>query len=328
MIVSGRPALALAPMDGITDAVMREFLGGFGAFSYAVSEFVRVSSLVVPPKVFIREIPELGSGGRTRSGLPVQVQLLGGDPELMAASAVNAVRAGATCVDINFGCPAPVVNRHDGGASLLRSPCRIREIVAAVSSAVDVPVSAKLRLGWESIEDIHENAAMAAEGGAAWLTIHARTRAAGYQPPVYWKPIGAVRARLGIPVVANGDIWNLDGFKLCQEQTGCSHFMIGRGALANPSLSHEIARQLGISSKNPLPGDDWGSLFANLIQHAGIEVKTVHRVKQWMALANKHGDFPHFDLLKRAKTVDELLGLLGQLPKDLVHRPALAKLVN
>ncbi|MBL8061028.1 MAG: tRNA-dihydrouridine synthase family protein [Chthonomonas sp.] len=328
MIVLGRPALALAPMDGITDAVMREFLGGFGAFSYAVSEFVRVSSLVVPPKVFRREIPELETDGLTASGLPVQVQLLGGDPELMALSAVNAVQAGATCVDINFGCPAPVVNRHDGGASLLRSPCRIREIVSAVSSAVEAPVSAKLRLGWESIEDIHENAAMAAEGGAAWLTIHARTRAAGYQPPVYWKPIGQVRARLGIPVVANGDIWNLDGFKLCQEQTGCSHFMIGRGALANPKLSHEIAAELGIATRNGTPGEDWGHLFSSLIRHAGMEVKTVHRVKQWMALANKHGDFPHFDFLKRVKSVDELLALLGQLPQDLVHGTALAELVN
>lgn len=88
----------------------------------------------------------------------------------MAESARHAVEVGASSIDINFGCPAPVVNRHDGGASLLRSPCRIREVVEAVVSAVNVPVSAKLRLGWDSIEDIHENAAMAAEGGAAWLT--------------------------------------------------------------------------------------------------------------------------------------------------------------
>ena len=98
--------------------------------------------------------------------------------------------AGALGIDINFGCPAPTVNSHDGGATLLKYPHRIREIVRAVRDAVpsDLPVSAKLRLGWESIDDIYENARMAADGGASWITIHARTRAQGYQPPVYWRP--------------------------------------------------------------------------------------------------------------------------------------------
>lgn len=307
------PSLALAPMDGITDAVMRDFLGGFAAFSYSVSEFVRVAHQSVLGRVFLREIPELGTGGRTASGLPVQVQILGGDPELMAESARHAVEVGARSIDINFGCPAPVVNRHDGGASLLRSPCRIREVVAAVVAAVDVPVSAKLRLGWDSVEDIHENAAMAAEGGAAWLTIHARTRTAGYRPPVYWEPIGQVRARLGIPVVANGDIWDLDGFKLCREQTGGSHFMIGRGALANPRLSHEIATELGLEVKNPDPGAVWDRHFCRLIARAGTDIKTLHRLKQWMSLATKHGTFEHFDLVKRATSVSELLEILDGL---------------
>lgn len=307
------PTLALAPMDGITDAVMRDFLGGFSAFSYSVSEFVRVAHQPVLERTFRREVPELMSCGKTASGLPVQVQILGGDPELMAESAANAVLAGADSIDINFGCPAPIVNRHDGGASLLRSPCRIREVVAALVEAVDVPVSAKLRLGWDSIDDSHENAAMAAEGGASWLTIHARTRTAGYRPPVYWHPIGEVRSRLGIPIVANGDIWDMEGFRLCHHQTGCENFMIGRGALANPQLSHQIAEFLELPHSNPIPGEDWGASFSQFVTHAGTGIKTLHRLKQWMSLATKHGSFEAFDLVKRAETVKEVIDLLHPL---------------
>ena len=122
------PALILAPMDGITDAPMRALQGEIGAFTYAVSEFLRVSSEVPPRRVFLRHVPELTYGARTPTGLPVQVQLLGGDAGRMAASAVVACEAGATGIDINFGCPAPTVNRHDGGATLLKHPERIREI--------------------------------------------------------------------------------------------------------------------------------------------------------------------------------------------------------
>ena len=168
----------------------------------------------------------------------MQVQLLGGDAGRLAAAAVRAHECGAAAVDLNFGCPAKTVNRHDGGATLLKYPGRIREIVAAVRAALPphVPVSAKLRLGWDTIDAIDENAGMAAEGGAAWITIHGRTRFAGYAPPIFWKPIGRVRERLGIPVVANGDIWTVDDFRRCRDETGCRHFMLGRGALANPRL--------------------------------------------------------------------------------------------
>src|SRR5688572_23777774 len=124
-------ALVLAPMDGITDAPMRALQGATGAFTYAVSEFLRVSAEPIPAKVFRRDVPEVCNGGRTHTGLPVQVQILGGDPERMAVSASAACESGATAIDINFGCPAPTVNRHDGGASLLQHPYRIRDIVAA-----------------------------------------------------------------------------------------------------------------------------------------------------------------------------------------------------
>ena len=157
MLTAEMPALILAPMDGITDAPMRAVQGEIGAFTYAVSEFVRVSQEVPPKHVLLRHVPELLTGCVTPTGLPVQVQLLGGDPGRMARAAAIAWQAGARAIDINFGCPAPTVNRHDGGATLLKYPDRIREVVAAVRGALppEIPVSAKLRLGWDADAYVH-----------------------------------------------------------------------------------------------------------------------------------------------------------------------------
>lgn len=321
-VVRDVPALILAPMDGITDAPMRALQGETGAFTFAVSEFLRVSIEVPPRRVFLRHIPELQHGARTPTGLPVQVQILGGDAGRMAAAAVVASEAGATAIDINFGCPAPTVNRHDGGATLLKYPARIREIVAAVRSAVprEIAVSAKLRLGWESIDDIYINAAMAAEGGADWLTIHARTRTQGYKPPVFWKPIGVVREQLGLPVVANGDIWTLENFRQCREETGCSHFMLGRSALANPLLAAQVAAELGIGSNRTLPPIeslcDWIPHLQRLVYWTDFYIEdarrgTLLRLKQWVRLASNHGNFTAFDLIKRTQTLEEFFDCLA-----------------
>lgn len=313
-------------MDGITDAAMRALQGETGAFSFAVSEFLRISQEVPPQRLFHRHVPELLHGGRTSSGLPVQVQILGGDAGRMAGAAVTAWQAGAKAIDINFGCPARTVNRHDGGATLLQYPKRIREIVRAVREAlpVEVAVSAKMRLGWESIEDIHENAEMAAEGGADWLTIHARTREQCYAPPVYWKPIGIVRERLNLPVVANGDIWTLEDFRRCREETGCRHFMLGRGALADPRLPLQIARELGLVSAIPEdngPEIDWRPPFRRLIEwmHCFGEHRrdrALFRLKQWLRIAAHSGSFTRFEQIKTANSTEELFAMLDRFASD------------
>ncbi|MBX9579697.1 MAG: tRNA-dihydrouridine synthase family protein [Gemmataceae bacterium] len=333
MLDPDRPALILAPMEGVTDAPMRAVMGESGAFTSAVSEFLRVSHSVLSPAVVRRHVPELLAGGRTPTGLPVQVQLLGGDPGRVAASAAVTHAAGAAAIDLNFGCPAPTVNRHDGGATLLKHPHRIRAIVAAVRAALpcSVPVSAKLRLGWDSVGPVDENAAMAAEGGASWITIHARTRTQGYAPPVYWDRIGRVRERLGIPVVANGDIRTLDDFRRCRDETGCRHFMIGRGALADPRLPRRVAAALGLMPPDPDAGRpiDWPAELRRLADRmsaavAGRPDRVVHRLKQWLSLAARFGTFAGFDAVKRAATVGELFaGLVGRPPEpDGRRRPA------
>lgn len=322
MLRPDEPALILAPMEGVTDAPMRAVQGTVGAFTFAVSEFLRVSHAVPPKHVFHNHVPELQTGGRTVTGLPVQVQLLGGDAGRMAESAARACELGAAAIDINFGCPAPTVNRHDGGATLLRYPKRIREIVSAIRHAVPaaIPVSAKLRLGWDGIDAIDENAAMAAEGGASWLTIHGRTRVAGYAPPVFWKPIGRVREQLGLPVVANGDIWALADFRRCREESGCIHFMLGRGALADPLLARRVAVELGLAppAVEGSAGFDWRAPLRSLVEwterfHEGRSEKTLCRLKQWLRVAATAGTFTQFDAVKRAESVEELFAALDPL---------------
>ncbi len=320
-----RPALLLAPMEGLTDAPMRAVQGEIGVFTFGVSEFLRVSINVLPRSVFLKQVPELKNNGFTTSGLPVQVQILGGDPERMAASALVACGAGAKAIDINFGCPAPTVNSHDGGATLLKYPRRIREIVAAIRDAVPahIPVSAKMRLGWNTEDAVIENAGMAAEGGASWVTIHGRTREQGYRPPAHYENIRIVRQNLSIPVVANGDLWTIDALRRCRDETGCDHFMLGRGALANPFLSGQAARELGLPNAptDLPPGDgaivtDWRPYLDCLARHTapfpsmkpGYLVK---RLKQWLRLANLHGDFAAFDAIKRTETVEELYAVLA-----------------
>jgi tRNA-dihydrouridine synthase C len=334
----GQPAVILAPMQGVTDRAMRELWGERGGFTLCVSEYLRVSEHALPAKVFYAHVPEiLSTDCATESGLPVTVQLLGGDPERLAASAATAVTAGAQSIDLNFGCPAPTVNRHDGGASLLRSPRRIREIVAAVRAAApaSIPVSAKLRLGWDSLDPIHENAEMAAQGGASWLTIHARTRVQGYEPPVYWQHVGAVRRRLPLPIVANGDIWTLDDFRRCRDISGCEHFMLGRGALADPWLPRAISAELGIISPSEghrgesveRPLTEWLPLLRRFAeigswmyrgQYSPVAINryTAMRLKQWLRVASVRRVASWLDLVKRAETTEDVLEILQQAASD------------
>jgi len=316
------PALVLAPMEGIADAPMRAFLGEVGRFSYAVAPFVRVSAGPVPPKVFLRDVPELGNAGKTPTGLPVQVQILGGDPDLMAESALNVVRLGARCVDLNFGCPAKTVNRHDGGAALLKEPRRIGEIVRAVRSAVppNVAVSAKIRLGWENPNDVFAIAEQALDAGAAWLTVHARTRVQGYQPPAQWQYVGALRRSLDVPVIANGDIWNVDDLLRCQDETGCQAFMLGRGSLADPLLSVRCAHALGIGSGSKNLRTNWREWVERFLVwnadhgYRHPEGSAAH-IKEWLRIAWRKTGKPDFERLRKCRTTDLMLEVLGGEPE-------------
>lgn len=239
--------LHLAPMEGVTDFVLRDLLTTQGGIDVCTTEFIRVTDKLHPNAVILRYCPELVTNSRTSSGTPVHVQFLGGQAGPLAENAVRAVEMGALGIDLNFGCPAKTVNRHDGGAALLKSCDRIFTIINTVRQAVppSIPVSAKIRLGFDDPSVCVENAKAAEEAGASHLTVHCRTKMDGYKPPAHWSWIPKIKDIVkSIPIVANGDIFSVDDFIRCRQETGCDRFMIGRGIMSDPFLFLKIRSHL------------------------------------------------------------------------------------
>jgi tRNA-dihydrouridine synthase C len=318
MTIAARPDreglyLALAPMDGITDWVYRELMtqlaSGRSGISICVSEFVRVTRDAVAPKVLVRHCPEVARGGTTTTGVPVFVQLLGGDPEPMAESALRAAELGAPGIDVNFGCPAKTVNNHDGGATILRTPQRVETIVGAIRRAVPeaVPVSVKIRLGWDCADHVQEIARAAEAGGAAWLTVHARTRLQLYRPPVDWAGIGRAREAVSIPVVANGDLNTVADVQACAAASGCSAFMIGRGAMARPMLFRQLRGESEPDLDLPWLARLMLRYADDLLQSGASPGAALGRLKQWLRLAAPAFDELHalFDRVKRMHSLTD-----------------------
>lgn len=254
--------LLLAPMDGLADHVLRDVLTGIGGYDGAVSEFVRVSGSLLPERTYERICPEVLGGGRTPSGTPVAIQLLGSDPQWLG---LNAARAGALSphgVDLNFGCPAKTVNRHGGGAMLLADPELLFRIVGAVRACVPaaVTVTAKMRLGISDTSLAIACAQALSAGGAASLVVHARTKDHGYRPPAHWDWIARIADAVSTPVVANGEVWNVGDWRRCRAVSGCADVMIGRGAVCDPFLALRIK---GAIDETPSP-EDWLALLPHL----------------------------------------------------------------
>lgn len=275
--------ILLAPMEGLLDFMLRDVLTRVGGIDRCVSEFIRVTDMLLPNRVFTRIVPELLNGGRTPAGTPVRAQLLGSDPVCMAENAARLAALGPEGIDLNFGCPAKCVNRHRGGAVLLDEPELLHEIMATVRRAVParVPVSAKMRLGYMDDSRTLECAQALVAGGAEELVIHARTKADGYKPPAYWDRIAAVRAAVGVRVVANGEIWTAADARACQEQSHCTDLMLGRGMVADPGLALAIrapgAAPLEWEQLLPLMQGFFGVVRGNVAprHQAG-------RLKQWL----------------------------------------------
>ena len=284
--------LILAPMEGLADCVLRDALTRIGGFDEAVSEFVRVSGSLLPERTFRRFCPELANGARTPAGTPLVVQLLGSDPHWLALNAARLAGLAPAGIDLNFGCPAPTVNRHGGGAMLLDDPPLIGRIVGAVRAAVPpgIPVSAKMRLGVRDASRAVECATAIADAGAACLVVHARTKLDGYAPPAHWHWIARIREAVGarLPVVANGEVWNVADYVRIRAETGCEDVMLGRGAVADPWLAQRIVAHLEGREWTPPEGGEWAALLPHLVHfwesvHARVEARYVHgRLKLWL----------------------------------------------
>nr|WP_295784561.1 tRNA-dihydrouridine synthase [Rhodoferax sp.] len=283
-------AIYLAPMEGLLDFVLRDILTRVGGVDRCVSEFIRVTHTLLTDRTFLRIMPELANGGRTPSGVPVRAQLLGSDPVSMAENAACLAEFGPHGIDLNFGCPAKVVNRHGGGAMLLQYPEQLHAIVSAVRRAVPaaMPVSAKMRLGFNDDSRAVECAQALEAGGAEELVVHARTKADAYRPPAYWDRVNDIRLAVKIPVVANGEIWTVEDARRCRQASGCDSLMLGRGIVTDPGLALAIRRSdAGVEGASdllvpwtdilPLMGGFWQLVVARLErrQQAG-------RLKQWL----------------------------------------------
>ncbi len=258
--------IQVAPMEGVVDFKVRELLSEIGGIDRTVTEFVRVTNRLLPPKTFFKYAPELQTKSMTRFHTPVFIQILGSDPVALSENAHLAVELGACGIDMNFGCPAKTVNRHDGGSTLLKNPERVFKAVDAVQKHVGakVPVTAKVRLGFEN-KDLHKEIAQAVDSAnASQIVIHARTRNEGYRPPAHWEYIAHMKEVVKTcRVIANGDIWSVEDYKKCVEVSGVRDVALGRSIVAKPDLALEIrAFQKGELNYKPLI---WTEVFKGYV---------------------------------------------------------------
>lgn len=309
--MSQLPEIALAPMEGLADAMLRDLITRQGGMDWCVTEFVRVTDQLLPPESFYRFAPELKQGVATPAGTPVRVQLLGSDPACLADNAVRAAQLGAKVVDLNFGCPAKTVNNSRGGAILLKEPERMFRIAEQVRAALpkQVQLTAKMRLGFENTDPALDCARALDAGGIAQLVVHARTRQQGYKPPAHWEWVARIQDVVTVPVLANGDIWTLADWQRCRQVSGVQSVMIGRGLVCQPDLAREISAFIRGEDYQPL---DWLGLWPLLQefwQRVRLQVSPAYapgRLKQWLSmLTRSYPQASEFFALVRRETCPE-----------------------
>ncbi|WP_210473265.1 tRNA dihydrouridine(16) synthase DusC [Vibrio crassostreae] len=278
----------LGPMEGVLDHLMREILTEINDYDLCVTEFVRVTDQLLPPHVFHRLCPELHQSSQTMAGVPVHVQLLGQHPKWMAENAIQAASLGAKGIDLNFGCPAKAVNKSNGGASLLKEPELIYQVVKATREAVPthIPVSAKIRLGWEHPDECFEIVDAIEQAKADELTVHARTKTGGYKASeIKWDYINQIRQKTSLPLIANGEIWNYQDGQDCIKATGIDSLMVCRGAFNIPNLGNVVKHN---HQKMP-----WDKVIELLLRYSEFQIKGdkgmyyPNRVKQWFVYLSK-----------------------------------------
>lgn len=261
----------LAPMAGVSDRAYRELCVRFGA-AYCVSEMVSSKALSFNSKKS-EELMEISDLER-----PCGIQIFGDDPKCMADAAKHALENKPDIIDINMGCPAPKISSNGSGSALMKNPRLCGEIVKAVTAVTDIPVTVKIRKGWDddSVNAV-EVAKICESAGAATITVHGRTRQQYYKPPVDYDIIRAVRESVSVPVIANGDIDSAERAKEVMDITGCDLVMIGRATLGNPWIFSQINAYL----ENPnvkIHTPDLEERLGVMIEHIGkmVEYKGEH----------------------------------------------------
>jgi tRNA-dihydrouridine synthase B len=304
-----RPAVILAPMEGLTDVIFRRLIRRIGGLGLTCTEFVPAEGLIRRVKR-VRDIAALDPDER-----PAAVQIYGRRPEALAEAARMVAGGGAAVVDINMGCPARKVCAHSGGAALLGDPALVRAVVAAVRAAVSLPVTVKIRSGLTRALRNHVEIARICEGeGADAIVVHWRTREEAFGGTFDPGPIAEVRAAVRIPVVGNGDVVDVPTAFRLLDATGCHALMIGRGALKNPWLPLEVARALSGDPFVPPSTPERGAFLLAYIEGVRevfrTETGALGRVKKLSAYFTR-GMAGGGDLRRRilhARTLDEVIG--------------------
>ena len=237
---------ALAPMAGVADRAMREICIEYGA-GFTVGELTSSKGVSLGDK---KSFALLGCFDNER---PIASQLFGRDPETMGIAAKKALDFAPDFIDINMGCPAPKVAGNGGGSALMKDPVLAEKIVKSVVLAVDIPVTVKMRTGWDfdSINAV-EMAKRCENAGASMITVHGRTRKQMYSAGIDYKTISEVKKAVSIPVVGNGDVCDGKSAKYMYETTGCDYVMVGRAAQGNPFVFEEINAYLSGKNYNPV----------------------------------------------------------------------------
>lgn len=228
------PAAVLAPMEGVTNAAVREVLTGYGPVGLVCTEFVRISGGKISPRYLKRQVEK-------QAGVALSVQVMGNDPELMAEAGAVVAEAGADAVDLNLGCPTHTAARKGVGAALLKDPAKLRPLLEAMRRAVPGLLSAKLRAGFDSSDEALTNARLVRDSGLDYLAVHPRRRVDHYGGSADWRIIAAIKRELDIPVIGNGDAWYAQSALDMFEQTGCDAVMLGRPALRNPWIFRQLS---------------------------------------------------------------------------------------
>src|SRR5690554_2363346 len=309
-------------MEGLMDYNLRDMLTLVGGIDHCVSEFIRVIDQGYPAEVFRRFCLELHNYVCTAAGAPVHIQLLGSNPEAMAANAAKAAALDAPANDINFGCPAKTVNKSKGLAVLLQYTDQLHDIAKAVRQAVPahIPVSAKIRLGFLDKELAIDNSVALAEADIQWLCVHARTKTEGYKPPAYWDYIARIKDKVDIPVLSNGEIWTAENAEQCVKESGSDILMIGRGLVSMPDLGLQIQHHYGLREHQDLNWQQQLDLFLSLVPKLDhlLDKQITDRLKQWLFYFTRH--FPEitelFDAVKRERNLVEFLQVIHQFKQE------------
>ena len=316
--------LVLAPMAGVTDRPFRQLCKRMGA-GLAVSEMVSSNSLLWGSEKTKRRANHDGEVE------PKSIQIAGADPKMMAEAARYNVDNGAQIIDINMGCPAKKICNVMAGSALLQDEPLVSRILDAVVGAVDVPVTLKIRTGWDQTNRNGTRIARLAESaGVQALSIHGRTRACGYKGDAEYDTIAAIKSSINIPVIANGDITTPEKAKYVLEYTGVDGIMIGRAAQGRPWIFREVEHYLKTGEKLPEPDvaevrdillEHLHNLYEFYGEYTGVRVARKHI--SWYSKGHRHGA-AFRQTVNRVDTIEDQLKLTQEFFDKLMMREELA----